>query len=114
MGVARNGATMDALFDAVVKMVMAYQNWLTIASALDYVKDHGTYKQVRSLNGKEDRAYNKYTKLRRDIEATFGIPFIEISNIVNANGAENYFMVQRVWLDVQDYIIDHASELKDF
>ena len=105
---------MDALFDMVVKMVLAYQNWFTIASALDYVKAHGTYKQVRSMNGKEDRAYAKYTKLRRDIERGFGIPFIEVSKIVNSNSAEDYFMVQRVWWDVQDYIIDHDSELKDF
>lgn len=114
MGAARNGATMDVLFDMVVNMVIAYQNWFTIASALDYVKSHGTYKQVHSLNGKKNRAYKKYTNLRRDIESTFGIPFIEISEIVNANSSEDYFMVQRVWLDVQDYIIDHDSELKDF
>lgn len=105
---------MDALFDAVVNMVLAYQNWLVIACALDYVKDHGTYNQARSLNDKEDRAYKKYTKLRNDIEATFGIPFIDITKIVADNSAEDYFMVQRVWWDIQDYIIDHASELKDF
>lgn len=105
---------MDALFDMVVKMVLAYQNWVVIASALDYVKAHGTYTQVRSLSGKEDRAYKKYTKLRRDIEATFGIPFIALSDIVDSNIAEGYLMVQRVWWDIQDYIIDHDSELKDF
>lgn len=114
MGVARNGVTMDNLFDMVVKMVLAYQNWITISNALDSVKSHGTYKQVRSMSAKENRAYKKFSQSKDEIEAFSGIPYYELSKMIVSNANAHYTMVERVWWNVQDYIIYHDSELKVF
>lgn len=105
---------MDTLFDMLVKMVLAYQNWIAISSALDYVKSHGTYKQVRSMTSKEERAYKKFSQSIDSVESFSGIPYLALSNMLSNNSDTHYFMVERVWWDVQDYIIGHDFELKDF